>query len=45
MVYNSDSGIGIGFQRFPGMVELELELNQRLKSQEGIGIGIELRPC
>ena len=40
MMCNSDSGIGIEFQEFPGMVELEL--NQRLKLQEGIEIGIEM---
>ena len=32
----SEIGIRIGFQGFSGMVELEL--NQRLKLQEGIGI-------
>ena len=47
MMCNSGSGIGIGigFQGFSGMMELESELNWRLKSLEGIGIGIELRPC
>ncbi len=44
MMCNSDSGIGIGigFQGFSGVAELESELNWRLKSLEGIGIGIEL---
>ena len=39
--FDSGIGIGIGFQGFLGIVELESELNRRLKLQEGIGIGIE----
>ena len=41
---NSNSGIGtgIGIPWILGPMELESELNRRLKSHGGIGIGIEL---
>ena len=41
---NSDSGIGtgIGIPGISGPMELESELNRRLISHDGIGIGIEL---